>query len=295
VAVWRFRTRVEQLRVGLQTLHNDSAFRFQNATGVFGYIEQSINEMVDVRTLDQQRKAELEAEVHQHDKLASLGKLVARVAHEVKTPLAIIKTRIQMWDRKLRKTGHKSPIVSRDAMGLVLREIDRLSDLVRRLLVFSKPSVHDRVPSDINALLHRTLTLLRTEMNQRGVATTLALGERLPRVDLDVRAMEQVFLNIVTNALEAMPDGGVLGVASRHDESSGEVVVSVSDSGRGIPPEIRGKIFDPFFTTKEQGSGLGLSISYEIVHAHQGRIVFNEDGQEQTTCCIVLPATRSRS
>lgn len=294
IAVWRFRTHVEKLRVGLQTLHGDSAFRFKDTSGVFGYIEHSINEMVDARMLDQQRKAELEAEVHQHDKLASLGKLVARVAHEVKTPLAIVKTRIQMWDRKLRKTRRKSEIVSRESMDLVLDEIDWLSDLVRRLLVFSKPVVHERRPGDINKLLQHVLTLMQTELDARGVIREVSYEDRLPHPSMDVKAMEQVFLNILTNAVEAMPDGGMLAVATRWSEQTGEVIVSVRDTGKGIPESIRGSLFDPFLTTKKHGTGLGLSISYEIVRAHEGRIFFSEPGSAQTTCFVSLPVVHQK-
>ena len=289
IAVWRFRAHVEKLRLGLQTLHGDSAFRFTDTPGVFGYIEHSINQMVEARSLDQQRSAELESEVHQQDKLASLGKLVARVAHEVKTPLAIVKTRIQMWDRKFRKTGHKSPVVSRESMDLVLQEIDRLADLVRRLLVFSKPIIHERKPGDINNLLQHVVELVQTEIVERSIALQVSFEEHLPRPLIDIKAMEQVFLNILTNALEAMPDGGSLCVATQCYEETGEIGVSIRDSGKGIPEEIRGKIFDPFFTKKEHGSGLGLSISYEIVRAHRGKISFSEPGAELTTCFITLP------
>ena len=289
VAVWRFRTLVEKLRLGLQTLHNDSAFRFSDTSGVFGYIEHSINEMVDARTQEQRRRAELEAEVHQQDKLASLGKLVARVAHEVKTPLAIVKTRIQMWERKFRKVGNTDGVVSRDSMDLVLQEIDRLSDLVKRLLVFSKPIVNKRTIVDVNDLLRHVVALVQEEVDERTISLKTAFAEQLPALSLDIRAIEQVFLNIVTNALEAMPGGGELAVATRYFKESNEVGVFIQDSGKGIPDEIRTKIFDPFFTTKEQGTGLGLSISYEIIHAHHGRITFSEVGAGQTTCTITLP------
>jgi two-component system sensor histidine kinase AtoS len=289
VAVWRFRTHVEKLRFGLQTLHNDSAFRFADTSGVFGYIEHSINEMVDVRTQEQRRRAELEAEVHQQDKLASLGKLVARVAHEVKTPLAIVKTRIQMWERKFRKVGNTDGVVSRDSMNLVLQEIDRLSDLVKRLLVFSKPTVNKRTVADVNVLLRHVVALVQAEIDERSISLRTTFERQLPKLSLDIRAMEQVLLNVVTNALEAMPEGGELEMTTRYFKETNEVGVLIQDSGKGIPDEIRTKIFDPFFTTKEKGTGLGLSIAYEIVHAHHGKIAFSEGGAGRTTCTITLP------
>jgi len=290
LAVWRFRTHVEQLRLGLQTLHNDSAFRFVDTSGVFGYIEHSINEMVDARTIEQRRRAELEAEVHQRDKLASLGKLVARVAHEVKTPLAIVKTRIQMWERKFRKVGNTDGVVSHDSMDLVLQEIDRLSDLVKRLLVFSKPIVNKRTSVDINDLLRHVVALVQEEIDERTISLETTFEKQLPTLSLDIQAMEQVLLNVVTNALEAMRDGGDLALTTRYFKETNEVGVLIQDTGKGIPNEIRTKIFDPFFTTKEQGTGLGLSIAYEIIRAHRGRITFSEVGAARTTCTITLPA-----
>jgi len=293
VAVLRFRSHAEQLRLGLQTLHSDSAFRFTKSAGVFGSIEHSINEMVEVHALDQQRRAELENEVHQQDKLASLGKLVARVAHEVKTPLAIVKTRIQMWERKFRKSGIDDGIVSRESMDLVLREIDRLSDLVRRLLVFSKPITNKRRLADVNALVQQVIALLQNEVEERRISLTISLEDQVPRLSLDSQAMEQVLLNVFTNALQAMPEGGSLNAATQYHKETSEISISIQDSGKGIPGEIRGKIFDPFFTTKEHGAGLGLSISYEIVRAHNGRIFFSEPGADCTTCTIVLPISQT--
>jgi signal transduction histidine kinase len=179
-------------------------------------------------------------------------------------------------------------------MELVQREIDRLSDLVRRLLVFSKPSARERTPSDVNGLLQNVLTLLQPELTRRGVALNVTLSDGLPKPAIDQKAIEQVFLNIVTNAFEAMPKGGALTVGTNYVPETEEVVVTITDTGKGIPAEIRGKIFDPFFTTKEQGAGLGLSIAYEIVHAHEGKITFNECGGGPTTCTIALPEPRTR-
>jgi signal transduction histidine kinase len=133
------------------------------------------------------------------------------------------------------------------------------------------------------------LALVRTEIDERSIALSVSLAENAPRPSIDEKALEQVFLNILTNALEAMPNGGQLAVSTRHDPEMKEIVVQVRDSGKGIPENIRGKIFDPFFTTKDHGSGLGLSISYEIIKAHGGRISFNDYGEQQTICTVTLP------
>jgi signal transduction histidine kinase len=117
----------------------------------------------------------------------------------------------------------------------------------------------------------------------------MTFEKQLPTLSVDIRAMEQVFLNIVTNALEAMPDGGKLIMTTRYLKETDEVSLSIQDSGKGIPDEIRSKVFDPFFTTKEQGTGLGLSIAYEIIHAHRGKISFSDAGAERTTCTITVP------
>jgi signal transduction histidine kinase len=286
--VGSLRKRLNELHTGMLTLHDNSGFRFPQQSGVFGFITHSINEMIDARSIDQERHRNIELEMHQQDKLASLGKLVASVAHEVKTPLAIIKTRIQLWGRTFRSKNRKATshsVITSESMGLVLEEIDRLTTLVNKLLVFSKPAMK-KEPFDINTLIKRLTTLMQNEFQSHSISLDPLLASQLPLVPADRQAIEQVLLNVLANAIEAMPTGGILTVCTIHLHDAKRVQLRIQDTGRGIPEEIKQRVFDPFFTTKEKGTGLGLSIAYQLIQAHGGRIYF-ESGQHQGTNFVI--------
>jgi two-component system sensor histidine kinase HydH len=247
----RMRTRVAEIRRGLDRLQTDPTFRLPEGRGVFGAIASSINAMVETRARDQQQREQLERDLHQQDKMAMLGKLVAGVAHEVKTPLAIIKTRIQLWHQDLRTLGPKveaASILSEDSIQLVLKEINRLSGLLKRLLVFSKPVGIKRKSVDINRLIEQVTSFVQTDADDRHVTIVLHLTKGLPSILIDPQALEQVFLNICSNAMDAMTAGGTIEVQSSLDTPTGDIHIIIRDTGQGIPLEIRGKIFDPFFT-----------------------------------------------
>jgi len=289
---WNLRHRLDEIRQGLQRMHQDSSVRFPERRGMLGFITRSINEMVEARSKEQERSRVLERELRQREKMATLGKLIAGVAHEVKTPLAIVKTRVQMWQRKLRHQNEsRESVVSDESMNLVVQEINRLSDLVRRLLVFSRPVSKPSHPTNVNDVARQTLLCLQPMADQRSIAIEPSFDEEVPDLMLDPHAMEQVFLNVCTNAIEAMTDGGSLRFRTAFLPNKEEIQIHIHDSGRGIPPEVLDKVFDPFFTTKEQGAGLGLSISYEIVQAHGGRIEFVQTNGNGTVCRISLPLT----
>jgi signal transduction histidine kinase len=296
VGAWNMRKRVEEIRLGLETLHTNEAYRFGNRKGVFGEITSSINEMIEARTVEQERRETLEHNIHQQDKMATLGTLIAGVAHEVKTPLAIIKTRIQLWERKLHQLAEQhaaSEVVSAESMEMVIREINRLSDLVKKLLVFSKPVNNTLRPADINQILSQTLALIQPDASEYNITVQTQLDPGIPPVHIDNQAMEQVFLNLMTNSVEAMPDSGTLYIGSAYLPAHNVVSIDIEDTGNGIASDILGKVFNPFFTTKEHGVGLGLSISYEIIRAHRGTIEFLSGDAKGTHCRIQLPIARS--
>ena len=189
----------------------------------------------------------MERDLHQQDKMASLGKLISRVAHEVKTPLAVIKTRIQMWQRNLRRHGRtrsNSPVITDDAMELVVREIDRLSDLVRRLLVFSKPVCGTLCPTDVRTVIDRTVRIIQPAARTRHIRIYTALDNDVPPLLLDDQALEQVFLNICMNALDAMPHGGHLRVSTAVSPEDGTAAICIcrrwpGDQCRHSPADFR--------------------------------------------------------
>jgi signal transduction histidine kinase len=295
---WNMRKKVEEIRLGLALLHTDDQYRFPNRRGVFGEITASINQMIDAREGEQQRRELLEHDLHQQDKMATLGTLIAGVAHEVKTPLAIIKTRIQMWEKKFEEqeiTEDRSDIVSKESMNLVIGEINRLSDLVKRLLVFSKPVSNKLQSGNINQILAQIVMLVQSEATTRNIKLKCTPDPTVPDMLLDSYALEQVVLNIVTNSIEAMPHGGDLTMYTTARSNPKFVRIDIKDTGQGISPEIQEKIFNPFFTTKDHGVGLGLSISYEIIRAHHGTIEFLPSEQTGTHCRIILPVEPPKS
>lgn len=285
----RLKKRIDHIRVGLENLQKNPLFRFTEQPGVFGFIAISINKMVKALTDEHTRAQQLEKELHQQDKMAVLGKLIAGVAHEVKTPLAIIKTRIQMWQQSFRNSNQHYDIISDESMILVVKEIDRLSKLVKRLLVFSKPISNKLQKVDLNNLVSRTLSFFKDEKNSEGISYNISLDDNIPPTFADSSGLEQVLINVLTNSVEAMPENGQLQVQTKFHLSENLIEINVSDTGKGIAEEIQNKIFDPFYTTKKHGTGLGLSIAHEIIKAHKGRIEFvNENGW--TICKIFLPS-----
>jgi signal transduction histidine kinase len=292
ILLWIRRRHVNAIRAGLDLVKLDPSYRLPLESGVYGAIAASINSMVDALIQEQRKREQLERDLHQQDKMATLGKLIAGVAHEVKTPLAVIKTRIQMWQRDLRQEkpeGELRTTISDDSMVLVVKEINRLSNLVKRLLVFAKPTQNKFQRHNINDVVRQTALIIQVEAENKQINVLLECAEDLPLLEFDHQAMEQVCINLCVNAVESMQDHGTLTITTSISGAGGSVVVQFKDTGKGIPEELRQKIFDPFFTTKEHGVGLGLSISYEIVKAHGGKIEFIPTEGEGATCRITLP------
>jgi len=285
----RFRKRIDNIRTGLENLQVNPSYRFNDMPGVFGFIGVSINNMVDAQTKEHNRSHQLEKELHQQDKMAVLGKLIAGVAHEVKTPLAIIKTRIQIWQEALKHHSENKETISEESMKLVVNEIDRLSKLVKRLLIFSKPISSKLQNIDLNILLNRTLNFIKVEKNHDKINFETSFEKDLPVIMGDSNGMAQVFLNLVMNSVEAIPEDGKICLTTNFLKEDNVVQITITDNGKGIDEEVKDRIFDPFYTTKENGTGLGLSIAQEIVKAHNGKIEFTNEN-DRTVCKIMLPS-----
>jgi signal transduction histidine kinase len=294
ILLWIRKLHIDAIRVGLEEIRRDQSHRLPESSGVYGIINRSINRMVDALMDEQQKREHLERELHQQDKMATLGKLIAGVAHEVKTPLAVIKTRVQMWQRDRKLLAHTDQfdaVIQPDSMQLVVEEIDRLSRLVKRLLLFSKPASQKVQHTNIALLLEQVCTLIADEAKERSIHVAVAHAAPLPPIAVDAQSLEQVFLNICMNALEAMRESGTLRIGSTFQ--SGVIELTFDDDGKGIDPSIRRNIFDPFFTTKDHGVGLGLSIAYEIIKSHGGSIEFTAPpGGPGTRCIVRLPIDR---
>jgi signal transduction histidine kinase len=220
----------------------------------------------------------------QTEKLSSMGQMAAGIAHEINNPLANASLISQMLIARLKGDGAANDMVEK--LAAIEKNIDRASAIAQELLLFSRQKETEMVPLDINTVTQGSLTLL---------------GYRLKNIDLrqelaavsDVRGdrgkLEQVFINIISNSLEAMPDGGKLAISS--SEKNGLIEVRFSDTGIGIASEDLARIFDPFFTTKEigKGTGLGLSICYGIIKQHGGDIEISSAKGQGTTVVVILP------
>ncbi len=229
------------------------------------------------------RREKLAAELRRSEQLAALGRLLAGVAHEVRNPLAAIRSTVQLWQRLPEQA--RTP-ASLDAVTVA---VDRLNELVSRLLLFARGAHEERRPVDLNAVVREVLELYRAQAVGQGVAVEEALVDGLPAVHGSAQGLRQVVLNLVTNALQAMPAGGVLRCETRGLAGRGAELL-VSDTGPGVAPEARARLFEPFFTTRAAGAGLGLALCREIVAQHGGRVGLDDrPGQPGATFRVFFP------
>jgi signal transduction histidine kinase len=273
----------------LQELGKDASYRLKERWGIFTYISRSVNIMLDTIEGEDKKRQLLEKKLMQKEKMASLGTVIAGVAHEVKTPLAIIKTRIQMWQKELQRSDGEKSSISPESMQMVIDETNRLSSLVNRLLIFSRPIEKKLRPAKINTLLDDVIRFLDYGNRESMVKVERDFNSELPEILIDENSIKQVFINLLTNSFEALPDGGKIIVKTDFEKDKESIVITISDNGKGIPEEYIDEIFVPFFTLKDKGSGLGLAISDQIVKAHNGEIVLVNSPIGGIECVVRLP------
>lgn len=226
----------------------------------------------------------------QAEKMSSLGKLAAGVAHQINNPLG----GIQLFARLLLEE-YELPDEAQQDVKRILRDAARCRDTVRELLEFARQTQREKSPLDINRAIERTLYLLESQTLFQNIEIRFALDPSLPAVVGDGQQMNHLFMNIILNAAGAMNHEGVLTVRSGVTDG-GWVFAEVADTGSGIPEGLMKRIFEPFFTTKEagEGTGLGLSLAYGIVESHGGRITaFNNPGPG-ATFRVEIPCTRDK-
>jgi two-component system NtrC family sensor kinase len=237
---------------------------------------------------DMTSEREMRVRLMESDRLAAVGELVAGVAHEVNNPLSSISAFAQLL---LRDGGLTA--AQRDSIEVIKSETLRASQVVKDLLAFARRSEPQREPLDLNGVVQRTLRLRGYQLTSNKISVETELAPELPAVVGDARQLQQVCLNLVTNAIQAMATlgaGGTLFIATRRDGP--HVVLEMRDTGPGIPDGAKVHIFEPFFTTKGEGegTGLGLSVSYGIITAHGGSIEVPQTSSAGTTFRVTLPA-----
>jgi two-component system sensor histidine kinase HydH len=227
---------------------------------------------------------DLQEKVHRSERLASLGRLAAGVAHEIRNPLSSIKGFAQYFVKRFSGQPEEQGYAS-----IMVREVDRLNRVITDLLDFAGPKEPHREPHSLEAVAEQALKLLAPDLEARKVAVVKDYEPGLPAVSVDRDRISQVFINILLNALESMETGGEIRLSLRRCGPPPAVEISVADMGAGIPEGDLEKVFEPFFSRKKKGTGLGLAIVHQIVESHRGDILVESQPGKGTTFRIRLP------
>ncbi|KPJ70003.1 hypothetical protein AMJ44_01240 [candidate division WOR-1 bacterium DG_54_3] len=242
---------------------------------------KTLEKRVEERT---QELREMQDSFMRSEKLASLGKMAAGVAHEINNPLTSILLNTHLMLEKVEKNSR-----FRENLNLIADETSRCSEIVKGLLEFSRQNPPEKNFADVNDLINLTLSILENQVAFQNIKIIKNLDKNLPQIQIDINKMKQVFWNLMINSAEAMPEGGTLTLISRLSENSKYIEIEFKDTGLGISKENLNKLFDPFFTTKGGGTGLGLAVSYGIIEQHKGKIEVQSKKYQGSTFAISLP------
>jgi len=225
-----------------------------------------------------------QAQLVQSEKLAATGRLTASLAHEINNPLQTIHNSLQIM-----LAYPLDPAEQQEYLQMADEDVERLIKMVGRMLDFARRPQQEKKFIQVNQVIVRTLKLSKKYLQHRDIVLQKELAPNLPPILAIPGELQQVFLNLLLNGVDAMDEGGTMQVASRLEEDD-QVLISFTDTGQGIQPEYLGRVFEPFFSTKENGTGLGLSVSYNIVKGHKGEITVQSEIGKGTTFTVQLPA-----
>ena len=236
---------------------------------------------------DVTQQKQVEHRMQQTEKLVALGQLAAGVAHEINNPLGII-----LCHTDLLKEDLSGPPEKVEDLAVIEKHVKNCQRIVQDLLSFARDQQTSRAPGSINQAIREVTTMVSHQLGKERITVELALDQGMPVLNMDADKMKQVLLNMIMNAAQAIGQEGVIRIGTKHLPAHGQVRIRIQDTGRGIDPAVRDKIFEPFFTTKgpQEGTGLGLSVSYGIVRDHGGEITVESAPNEGATFTILLPA-----
>jgi len=280
MAVWT----MYRLTGPAQLEHQISRYRLSTFLALSGIALALVLTLRLVQTSERQRRQaeRLQDDLRRSEHLAALGTMLAGVAHEVRNPLAGIRSTAQLWLR-LGPAAYTT-----ESIGTVVQSVDRLNDIVSRLLLFARSDSSDRQPVEINAVLNEVGSLCQAAAKERGIELRSNL-EGNPKVLASAGGLHQVFLNLITNGLDVLPAGGRTEISSRVDARARRVEIRFADNGPGVAAAARDHLFEPFFTTRPDGTGLGLAICREIVTQHGGQISLENNHGPGATFLVSLP------
>jgi PAS domain S-box-containing protein len=239
-----------------------------------------------------QRLRRAQDELVRKERLAVSGELAASVAHEIRNPLAIIGMSVQYLHSKL-SAGH----TLRQFTSAIVNKVKQLNDITTQLIDYGRPRKLKLEARDLHVSLNQVLCLANSKCSAQQVRVIKRFARRPSKVICDHDLMNEVFTNLMMNALQAMPKGGALTVATQFDRQKNQAVIHISDTGCGIAAKVQAHLFKPFFTTKRDGTGLGLAISYRIIDEHQGSLTYTSKTrgrQRGTTFTVKIPITPPR-
>ncbi|WP_062238247.1 PAS domain S-box protein [Fictibacillus sp. FJAT-27399] len=278
----------EQLLKGSEI--SNFQFRLKSKKGEYHCVEATCRgikdeltgEVIEIIAVTRDISERLEAEelLRKSEKLSIVGQLAASVAHEIRNPLTALKGFIQLFQSK-------GIVDCEKYYGIILDELNRIEQIITELLILAKPQSKMVEKKGIKELIHYVVDLLDRQALVHNVHIVCDLEENLPLINCVENELKQVFINLVKNAIEAMPDGGIIHIDSERKGRNIEIIIQ--DQGCGIPPESLMKLGEPFYSTKEKGTGLGLMTSYKIIQEHFGQINIESDSGRGTAVKIILP------
>jgi signal transduction histidine kinase len=220
----------------------------------------------------------------QTEKLSALGRMAAGIAHEINNPLAGI---LLFSSNLLKKAPEEGPF--REGLEIIVQETLRCKAIIQELLEFSRSSVPKTALVDVNNVIMRAIHLLENEFRLRHIRVDVDLSKQLPKILIDENQIEQILVNLLLNAIQAIEEQGTVTILSNVTSDRRNVAIEVSDTGCGISPENMSKIFEPFFSTKVKGTGLGLALTYGIVQKHGGHVYAFSQPNQGSRFIVELP------
>ncbi|MFH1122355.1 MAG: ATP-binding protein, partial [Pseudomonadota bacterium] len=227
----------------------------------------------------------LKREIEKSRRLASLGRLAAGVAHEIRNPLSSIKGFATYFKERYRDNPEDQKTAE-----IMIQEVDRLNRVIGQLLEFARPVAIEKKPTSLHTLIHHSLRMVERQAREKDITIRKDLSPLVDKIPLDADRINQVLLNLYLNAIEAMEKGGTLSVVLGMDSDPKRVKIIVSDTGVGIGKKDLDQIFDPYFTTRQSGTGLGLAIVHNIIESHMGEVRVQSQPGVGTMIIIFLSA-----
>lgn len=232
-----------------------------------------------------QERLLLKEKLSHAERLASLGEMVAGISHEIRNPLGIVSSTAELLKQKLVRSDPEFRLAD-----VIVQEANRLNNIVTDFLNFARPQAPNLMPCKVDEVIEKNLTFLALEINKNSYKIHKRFASDIPEIQADPGLLYQAFLNILMNAMQAMPEGGEIYIElSAHRNT---LMILFGDEGPGIPDETLNKIWEPFFTTKDKGSGLGLPIVKKIIEGHGGTIEIENGPEKGAQVTVTLPANR---